>query len=400
MKMKPFKFTEAAVRDLLFDPKGYWVSDAECHGLRLHVGGASKVWYVAYTKPDGKKASWKLARADVMKVVEARAATRDFLARVARGETPWVKAAEGEAKPIPTLGEWFEGEFAPWYAAGHPRKGNGVVKEVRHELHPLFSRRIDTLCPEDFEAWQQRRKAEGVRNTSIISARKRLNIVFNRAVAVGALAANPLKDVVRLPDDGTVHVRYLSPDERARLMAAIDRLPRGARVRPYVLLAMNTGLRAKELTELEWRDVHLDGEAPSITIRAEVDKEGKASILPLNKEAVAALVAWREVTGNPAGGARVLGVKSTATVKHDWNILRAAAGLDDFRFHDLRHDFASQLVMSGVDLYTVAKLMRHSNVSMTQRYAHLAPSTLRAAVARLEGLRDGQEPRGGDDDDD
>ena len=71
------------------------------------------------------------------------------------------------------------------------------------------------------------------------------------------------------------------------------------------------------------------------------------------------------------------------SIKKSWAGLTDDAKLADFRFHDLRHDFASKLVMAGVDLYTVKELLGHASIEMTQRYAHLAPQKLADAVAKL-----------------
>ena len=63
--------------------------------------------------------------------------------------------------------------------------------------------------------------------------------------------------------------------------------------------------------------------------------------------------------------------------------MRSRAGLEDFRFHDLRHSFASKLFMAQVDLYTVKELMGHATIQMTERYAHLAPEHKASAVEKI-----------------
>jgi len=70
-------------------------------------------------------------------------------------------------------------------------------------------------------------------------------------------------------------------------------------------------------------------------------------------------------------------------IKRPWRQLCEEAQVEDFRFHDLRHDFASRLVQAGVDLYQVKDLLGHSSITLTERYAHLAPDASRAAVEAL-----------------
>lgn len=138
---------------------------------------------------------------------------------------------------------------------------------------------------------------------------------------------------------------------------------------------MNTGLRRGELLSLTWADINLD--ACMLTVRAENAKSGRERHVPLNTEALAVLTQWGTQTSR-AG--RVFDV---ADVKTAWRGLLEAACITNFRFHDLRHHFASKLVRKGVDLNTVRELLGHADITMTLRYAHLAPDGLAAAVAKL-----------------
>jgi integrase len=163
---------------------------------------------------------------------------------------------------------------------------------------------------------------------------------------------------------------------------------------PIVLLALNTGLRRGELLQLEWRDVELD--RATLTVRGDVAKSRESRVVPLNSEAIATLKAWqpaedadrvvsiqhrrrhaRGLVFPGEDGERMGGLKTAFL-----GILRAAK-VDRFRFHDLRHSFASKLVMAGVDLNTVRELLGHADLKMTLRYAHLAPEHKAAAVAKL-----------------
>ena len=136
---------------------------------------------------------------------------------------------------------------------------------------------------------------------------------------------------------------------------------------------------------LKWADV--DFAAETITLRGANNKAGNTVHLPINSVVMQTLRSWQEqkqagknslyVFPSPVTGEKLDNVnKSWASVLKD-------AEIKNFRWHDMRHDFASQLVMKGVDLNTVRELMGHSDMKMTMRYAHLAPSSQLRAVELL-----------------
>ncbi len=152
---------------------------------------------------------------------------------------------------------------------------------------------------------------------------------------------------------------------------------------PLIILTMNTGMRRGEVLSLRWDQVSL-GSQPRITVRAGYSKSNKTRHIPLNSHAVAVLKKWKKqgkgrglVFPNPVTGDRMEKLKTS------WPSMIGKAKIEDFRFHDLRHDFASRLVMAGTDLYRVKELLGHGSIQMTERYAHLAPKALADAVEAI-----------------
>lgn len=149
---------------------------------------------------------------------------------------------------------------------------------------------------------------------------------------------------------------------------------------PAVLLSMNTGLRRGEVLALRWGS--LDFKRQLLTVEGAGAKSRQTRHVPLNEEAMSVLKQWREQVD---GGQRVFQVKTG--FKSAWLLLLDCAKITKFRWHDLRHHFASRLVQVGAPLNTVRDLLGHSSVAMSLRYAHLAPDQRREAVAKLAEKR-------------
>ena len=170
-------------------------------------------------------------------------------------------------------------------------------------------------------------------------------------------------------------VRYLSEDEAARLEPACEEC-----LRPVVVVARNTGMRQGEIVSLTWPQVDFK----TGFIRLTEAKKGEGRDVPMNETAEAQLKELQQV----APGQRVFYGLDGKPVKQGWvyRAFRRAcrdAEVEDFHFHDLRHDCASRLVMAGVDLQTVKEILGHKTLAMTMRYAHLSPDHKLRAIRVL-----------------
>jgi integrase len=185
---------------------------------------------------------------------------------------------------------------------------------------------------------------------------------------------------IKRPDDA--RDRYLSRDELQRLKRALDEklFQKGTqklnktfgRLRLLVLVAITTGMRASEIFALKWPDVM--EEEGLMAVRGKL-KGGKMRYVPMLPELALELRRYRELLATdserifpPKEGA----VSGRQRVEGSFEELLERAGIEDFRFHDLRHTFASHYMMAGGDLYELAKILGHSNIKMTERYAKLA----------------------------
>ena len=177
----------------------------------------------------------------------------------------------------------------------------------------------------------------------------------------------------------------------SRKARIVDRLaartePKAPHLPDFILLGLNTGMRRGEMLGLDWECVDL--ESRLMSLGAARQKNGRPGSVPLNKEAYAAIQARAEFRrancpSSPWVFCDRRGIR-IRSVKRNFASACRKAGLEDFHQHDLRHTCAAWLVQAGVPLIEVRELLRHSTIQMTERYAHLAPHNVRAAVAALD----------------
>jgi integrase len=288
------------------------------------------------------------------------------------------------------------------------KNGAKSVARAKTVWKPLLGKRIADITASDVDKLRNKRLLAGVAPATVNRDVAALSGIFTHWVEHGGGERHPLAglEALEVADDETI--RYLTPDEAQRLRQALaerDAEAAAARQRandwraargrapmaeitgyadhmtPMVLLSLNTGLRQGELFNLTWEQVDL--KLKTLTVLASHAKGNATRTVPLNAEALAVLTVIKpeRATGlvfkSPVTGERFNNVKKA------WAEITKAAKLEGLRWHDLRHDFASQLVMRGVPLYTVQKLLGHANSRMTQRYAKLAPGALADAVALL-----------------
>ena len=203
---------------------------------------------------------------------------------------------------------------------------------------------------------------------------KLLHAVLRLGVKRGLLLTNPAS-AIELARENNARNRCLSDAEETSLMKALP-----VWLRPLVTVAVHTGMRRGELLALRWDDVDLT----SRQLRIRRDKAGDGRWVALNSVAINALLeAKRRKVTSSLVFCTPEGHSLSTNFKRYWQPAVSAAGLISFRFHDCRHTFASRLVNNGVDRYVVQAAGGWKTASMMQRYAHLEPSTIRAAVERL-----------------
>jgi integrase len=218
-----------------------------------------------------------------------------------------------------------------------------------------------------------------------------LKRVYNVAGRDEKTATNPVAKL-RMLREPSGRVRYLSDEEEARLMAALSTDAN----RERVTVLLHTGFRRGEFLGLRWRDV--DFKAAVLTVPK--SKNGETRHVPMTST-VRAILSRRP---RPLDASALVFPNSESHRDLRWAARTVPAALRaaqivGFRFHDLRHTFASRLAMEGVDLVTIRELMGHKSMVMTLRYSHLSPGHRQAAIERLvtRHVADGRAQASGDE---
>lgn len=400
------KLTARRLNSLEVTGKEYEIHDTTVPGLFVRVTAAGAKSYVV-TWARGRKKT--LGRVGILTLEQAREEALQYLNEARKHGEPLAVTQGRRGAGTPTLRQFIDDHYMPWFKAHH--KGHEkTLHTLDTSFEPIMLRRLDEITGRDLEqirtAWLNGGNKPATANRKMGS----ISGVFSRAVEWAYLPASPLEKVKQLKVDSIGRIRYLSKEESMALRGALDARERIARagrnsanewrlerrrkllpslqevaftdhLKPMVLLSLNTGMRRGEVFNLRWQEVNLQGK--TLAVAGEGAKTSETRHIPLNAEALATLKAWKEQgsgTGYVFPGAEG---KPMTDVKTAWLELLKNAGIVGFRWHDMRHDFASRLVMAGVPLNTVRDLLGHADIKMTLRYAHLAPDSKASAVNLL-----------------
>jgi len=409
---RKFKFTTTTVKAQKPEAKPYECRDTATKGLILRVTPAgTKTYYITYRTGDGEPKRYRLGLLQEFENPEA--------ARIAAGKE-WDRIRNKGADPqaekqaaakrrqqdahAHTLRSFIDDVYTD-YAELHQRAGGEAIKRIKGTFANLLDKKLGAITASDITTWRDQLRKKGRTPQTANRYMDDLRSCFNHAVDQDAISAHPFDELPRkkrrLKTEDDKRVRYLGQRddhedimdengnklrERDRLLKALETKSLPSYIKPLVLLALHTGMRRGELFKLKWSDI--DSKQRHIRLPAVNTKSNKTRYAYLNDLTDKLLRDWKKQQGNilnidglvfpnPVTG------KPLTTIKRAWRTVITKAQLQDFRLHDCRHDFASQLVTKGVPLYTVAELLGHSGVEITTRYAHLEPRHKADAVSLL-----------------
>jgi len=246
-------------------------------------------------------------------------------------------------------------------------------------LNPFFCEfNLLSISPKMVSRYKVLRNSEGAAPASINRELSMLSVAFNVAIKEWEwLKENPVS-MVSKEKENNARDRWLTEEEERCLVGNSPEW-----LREIIIFSLNTGLRQGELISLEWLRVDIAKK----TILIDKTKNGEKRTIPLNKNALKVINEMSRVRNIKNGyvfrnrdGGKVnsvsLGVAFRSSLEK--------AKITNFRFHDLRHCFATHMVQKGIDLYKISKLLGHKDLKMTQRYAHHYPESLRSGVDVLD----------------
>ena len=229
---------------------------------------------------------------------------------------------------------------------------------------------------EEFKNLRSRVKTRTGRKRSPTTINRELSVLskaLSIAVKANVIRRNPCREVERFKTDNA-RSRFLSDEEEARLYEALSE---HLLTKNVVTMALHTGMRQGEIFKLKWFDVDFTRG----TIHVLRTKSGKDRWVPMNSRLRVVLESLNRsneyVFPSPKTNVALI------DVKRQFDKAKRLAGLEDFRFHDLRHTAATRMADMGADVFTIAAILGHSDIRMTSRYTHATDRARRAAVESL-----------------
>ncbi len=332
----------------------------------------SPYWYIDYTYR-GKRI--RKALKGVTSKAEAEAILHETLAKLRKQEYFGIREPE-EILFEDFLKKYLELSQSTKRPSSY-RRDQTNAKNALNFFRGYYLREIQSNDIEIYLARRKEKVSTATRNRELAF----LKHLFRKATEWGYLRVNPAQNI-RFLKEPPGRVRYLDEREREALEKALVSAPIHLQI--IVTIAFSTGMRLGEILSLRWRDI--DFKAKLIHVRD--SKTHRARRLPITQKVREALLLAKKhlpinlqedwIFLNPETGRPIKCIKTA------WRTLLKRAGIKNLRFHDLRHDFASRLVMKGIDLRTVQEILGHRTLNMVQRYSHLSPEYVNRVLNYLD----------------
>ena len=378
--MAKIKITKRSVEALKTTSKDYFAFDTDLPGFGVRVMPSGKRFFLVQYRRHGRTRRVTIGQFGIVTAELARREATIKLGSVrgANGDPAALRDAERQSATMKELGERFLTQYVPTRCK--PSTQAEYRRSVELFLDPLFAkqrvRSVTTADVAEMHGSLSHIPYQANRTLGVLS--KMMNLA--ETWGIRDKHTNPCERIERYPE--RKRERFLSPKELQRLGQALTAAEVCETESKYAVAAFRilllTGCRLSEIQMLEWRHVDLNGKELRLS-----DSKTGAKTVHLGEAAVALLGALPRVTGNPYV---IVGKKEKThltDLQHPWRRIREAAELSDVRIHDLRHTFAWGGLLVGEGLAMIGKLLGHTQVQTTARYAHLAADPIKQAATKI-----------------
>ncbi len=366
-----------------------------------------ETWYASFTLPDGKRFKQSLGTKDKRQATELHDKLKAETWRVSKlGECPGMTFEEAcvrwlEEKANKKSLDDDKSRISFWlkHFSGMQLKDISE-RHIYAAIQKMTNRRHEENWRLMAEAATKRGKKPPAYVPKLAStATKATHLAFIKALLRTAERDWKMLDkapIVKVPQPKNKRIRWLEPHEAKRL---IDECPEP--LKSVVEFALATGLRRSNIINLEWKQI--DMQRRVAWINPEDAKAGRAIGVALNDTACRVLkkqignhqqwvFVYRQSSTRPDGSKSPVVRKMRYDANTSWRAALKRAGIEDFRFHDLRHTWASWLVQSGVPLSALQEMGGWESIEMVRRYAHLAPNHLTEHARQIDSIFDDAVP--------
>lgn len=401
-------------------PKGR-LSDDTVIGLHLKKNPHSVSWRLMYRDDSGKQRTLTIGRYPSLTLEMARKTAKAKYADIVQGQDPLKERAERKQEKLNTALTYLD-EYYRIKLKGN-KSGHETELMIRKHFKDMLAMPMNEITPRDVTKWQGTMQRVGLQHSTQVRILGAFQTLLNHAVRNGYLNQNPIKgiglDKVAETEDELIEKKvkrtYLTKEQIKQLILGLDAYQDEKRVqrrnsrshgqshlpdldavefvdhiKPFVLIMFYTGLRNGDIRLLRWEHINFSRFGSTIhkTISKTQHKDSSAKTFPIPKELELVLKEWNKQTGEPTTGYLFINPQTGKTfdkqlMRRPWKRIKELAGLpEELDLYSLRHNFISWLVMTGVDLLTVAKLAGHKDVKMIiEHYGHLQPKMMEKAVS-------------------
>jgi integrase len=353
------------------------VFDSLCKNLVLEVNKSGrKTYYFRYKDKRNVTRQPKLSDANDITLKQARSLADKYRNMILMGEDPW--SANVELRQVPTIESFISNYYMP-HIKTYKRSWDTDVSLIKNHILPKYGKLyLDEFTKQhmiSFVSSQSKTHKPGSVNRVIILFR----YIFNCAIKweTPGITKNPTAGIALLEENNKKE-RFLSATEVNALVSALKASDN--KMLQYIIpMLILTGARKGEVLKAKWEDFNFEQRVWRIPL----SKSGKARHVPMSDGVLSLLDAVPRYEKCPYVFANPKTLLPYISFFCAWDTLRKSVGLGDVRVHDLRHSFASFLVNSGRSLYEVQRILGHTQIKTTQRYAHLSQDSLLAAANEI-----------------